>query len=134
MGMLTALDAPEHMLDEHELNFVTNIRKHGWFKMGVMGEGEIPNFAYTTGFWKTIGFPELITFSMKDSNAHQTFCNIFNDVQGGRQLKAGERIDDILNNLDIVLLPMDKRHYKCSHNQCFRPCYRCCGRCIYHNI
>jgi len=108
----TALDAPETLLDEQEKSFVANIRKHGWFKTGVLGEGAFPNFSYSTGLWKTIGFPELITFSVKDENAHQTFWNIFNDVKGGRHLKVGERIGDILNDLDIVLLPVDKRYYE----------------------
>jgi hypothetical protein len=110
--MLTALDAPEDLLDEHDKKFVASIREHGWFGTGVLAEGEKPEFYYSTGFWKTLGLPELIAFSLKADAAHQIFWNIFNDARAGRQFENGKRFDNILNTHDIVLLSVDKQHYR----------------------
>jgi hypothetical protein len=109
--MQTALDAPEDLLDEHEKEFVANIRAHGWFRTSVFAEAGHPGFCYTTGFWKTLGLPELIAFSLKSEAAHGIFWNIFNDAKAGRQFEKEKRCDNILNAHDIVLLPVDKRHY-----------------------
>ena len=110
--MRTALDAPEDLLDKHEKNFVANIRKHGWFGTGVMAEGDLPGFYYSTGFWKTLGIPELIAFSIKSDAAHGIFWNVYNDAKAGRQFENGKRFDEILKAHDIVLLPVDERHYR----------------------
>jgi hypothetical protein len=110
--MLTALDAPEAAFDEHEKKFVANIREHGWVVTNVFAEGEMPGFSYTTGLWKALGVPELIVFSLKTEAAHQIFWNIFNEAKAGRQFQNGTRINNILNTLDVVLMTVDKQHYR----------------------
>jgi hypothetical protein len=37
--MRTALDGAEETLDEHERDFIGNIREHGWFRTSVSGDG-----------------------------------------------------------------------------------------------
>jgi hypothetical protein len=110
--MLTALNTPEGLLDEREKNFVAKIREHGWFRTNVFAEADHLGFCYTTGFWKTLGLPELIAFSIESDAAHGIFWNIFNDAKVGRQFENGKRCDNILNAHDIVLLPLDTRHYE----------------------
>ena len=71
--MLTALSAAPDTLDEHENNFVAKIREFGWFRTNVFPEDDLPGFSYTTGFWSSLKFPELITFALKSDAAHQIF-------------------------------------------------------------
>jgi hypothetical protein len=109
--MLTALDANPNQLDEQETNFIQNIREFGWFRTSVFPEDGLPGFSYSTGFWNALKFPELITFSLKSDTAHQIFWNVFNDLKGGRDLVPKKRLADILDGADIVLIPVNKRHY-----------------------
>jgi hypothetical protein len=109
--MLTALDANPDRLDEHEKQFVARIREFGWFSTNVFQEGDSPGFCYTTGFWRNLKVPELITFSLKSGVAHQLFCNTFNEIKSGRELRPKQRLGGILEQLDIVLLPVDRPRY-----------------------
>jgi hypothetical protein len=109
--MLTALDANPDSLDEHEKNFVAKIRQHGWRGTNVFPEGDLPGFGYTTGFWSSVQFPEVITFSLKSEAADQIFWNIFKDTKEGRPPGRQRRIRNILERMDVVLLPISKRHY-----------------------
>lgn len=110
--MLTALDAPESALDEHERRFVANIRKHGWIRTSVFGEEGNPAFAYTTGFWVTAQAPELVIFSMKDELAHDVFWDMFRTSKSGLTYPIARRTNDVFANLPAYLFPVAKRHYR----------------------
>ena len=109
--MLTALDAPESALDEHERNFVAQIREHGWFGTHVFADDDGPGFTYTTGFWVTLGQPEVIMFGMKSDIAHDVMWDIFRHLKAGKTLPVRTRTDDVFGNLQACLFPMDKAHY-----------------------
>src|SRR5262245_1598505 len=63
-SMRTALDALTSQLDQHEQDFVAKIREFGWFGTNVFEDAEGPGFSYTTGFWVSLGVPEVIVFSL----------------------------------------------------------------------
>ena len=111
--MRTALDSDPERLDKHEKNIVANIREHGWFATHVHNNADDPDpkptFSYTTGLWVTLGVPELIIFSMKRETAHKMFWSVFRALKAGQKFGHGARIPDVLNNLDVALLPIDKR-------------------------
>lgn len=109
--MLTALDAKPENLDEHEKNFVEKIREFGWFRTNIFPEDNLPGFSYTTGFWSSLNFPELITFALKDDAAHQISWNVFNDLKRRREMLLKQRLSDILDGADVVMVPVDKRYY-----------------------
>ena len=109
--MHTALDRDPAGFDEHESKFVAQIRQHGWFRTGVQGKMGLPSFSYTTGFWCTLGFPEIVVFSLKPEAAHDLVRQIFGAVRAGERLGFGKRAGGILSKLDVALLPVDKRHY-----------------------
>lgn len=110
--MRTALDADPERLDGHEQKFVANVREHGWFGTHVFGDDQGPEFTFTTGFWLTLGCPELIAFSLKRDTAHDIFWTFYRAMQDGTRYNIGSRVSDILTNLDIVLIPVDKGHYR----------------------
>ena len=110
--MPTALDADPQWLDEHEKNFVANIRKFGWFATHVFADDGLPGFSYTTGIWTSLKFPELITFSLKRENAHGIFWEVFNAVKAGTEIAVGKPIPEMLVNGDITLLPVDTSQFE----------------------
>ncbi len=112
--MLTALDAPPEMLDQHEQNFVAKIREHGWFDMQVGADDDGPGFSYTTGFWLKFNFPELIVFALPPKTAHDAFWHIHREIETGNRLAIGERTDAIFEGLAAVLLPVAPQQYR-SH-------------------
>lgn len=110
--MLTALDADPSALDEHETNFVSQIRQHGWFGTHVFGDDEGPGFSYTTGLWLNLNFPEVITFSLTREIAHDTFWHIARMLKDGDGLAIGQPTDSIFENSGAVFLPVAERHFK----------------------
>jgi Domain of unknown function (DUF4262) len=110
--MLTALDARADALDSHEQDFVAQIREHGWFRTNVFADEERPGFSYTTGFWLTTGFPEIIVFSLKTETAHSILWDLFREVHSGKIPAIGRAVSDIFGNTNAALIPCAKKHYR----------------------
>ncbi len=110
--MRTALDADPSQLDEHERSFVDNVRKHGWMCMSIAADAEGPRFAYTTGFWLNLNFPEIITFSLGGGSAHDTLWHVFREIKCGRRFKIREPAADVFVNLNAFLLPVPTRQFE----------------------
>jgi len=108
--MRTALDAAEETLDERERDFIRNIREHGWFRTSVFGDGQNPSFSYTTGFWLTLGFPEIVVFALKPETAHAVLWDIWNDIRQDRTPAIGEPAD-LFGNHKGYLLPVRQAEY-----------------------
>ncbi len=111
-SMITALDADPSNFDEGERKFVANIREYGWSGTSVSAEDGHLGFSYTTGFWKMLAFPELIIFSLRPEAAHEMLWNIFRAREAGRELSQSAPISGILESMNVVLLPVDKRYYR----------------------
>ena len=109
---MTVLDAVPSMLDERDRNFCDNVRKHGWFNTGVMGEAEHPGFSYTTGFWLSAQIPEVVIFSSKNSIAHDVFWDMFRQSKAGEKYPIGQRTNQLFANLPAYLFPVAKKHYQ----------------------
>lgn len=109
--MNTALLAPEGTLDEDEQRFVSSIREHGWYRTRVFAEGDQPEFSFTTGFWVTLGQPELIVVGLQSDIAHAVLWDAFRYLKAGGQLPLRARTDDVFGNLPAVLYDMDKKFY-----------------------
>jgi hypothetical protein len=110
--MRTALDAAPSMLDEHERKFVANIRDHGWFHTSVHQDETGPGFSYTTGFWLNMDFPELITFSLSQEVAHDTFWHIYRELKAGQSFVIRQPVENVFAGLKGAFLPVLQRHFK----------------------
>jgi hypothetical protein len=110
--VLTALDTDPAQLDEHEKRFTEKIREYGWRGTNVFAEDDLPGFAFTTGLWLTLRTAEIIVFSLEEDASNQIFWNIFNDAKGGREFRSHQRLANVLERYDVVLLPVAKRHYR----------------------
>jgi len=109
--MDTALLAPDSALDDAERAFVASIREHGWFRTNVFADDDGPGFSYTTGFWVTLGMPELIMFGLKSEIAHDVFWDVFRDLQAGKTLPSRSRTGDVFGNHDAFLFPVNRDLY-----------------------
>ena len=110
--MRTALNADSLKLDEHERNFVEQIRERGWVGTHVAPDEEGPGFSYTTGFWLKLNYPELIVFSLPGNVAHDTFWHVYRGLAAGRRFPVGEPTEDIFQNCSAMLLPVSPRQYR----------------------
>jgi hypothetical protein len=110
--MRTALDEDPSELDEHERNFIANIRQHGWFATFVFADGTGPNFTYTTGFWLNVNFPEIITFSLKKEIVHDTLWHLYRELKRGEKFAVGEPVENVFANLKATLLPVAEHQFE----------------------
>ncbi|MDJ0629766.1 MAG: DUF4262 domain-containing protein [Rhodobacter sp.] len=109
--MFTALDLDPAELDQHDRNFVTQVRQFGWFGTHVFGDEDVPAFSYTTGFWVNHGHPELIVFGLKRELAHDVFWHTWNDLPKGRPVSIGVAVADVLESVSVYFLPVDRAKY-----------------------
>jgi hypothetical protein len=111
--MRTALDRPDSQLEASERKFLAGIREHGWFDTWVFDrEDQLPDFSYSTGFFSSLDFPEIIVFSLSNEVSHSILWDIFRDVQGGIVPLIGVRTSNLLGNGDAALLPVSKFQYQ----------------------
>ena len=110
--MGTALDADASALDEHERRFVSAIREHGWFQTSVFADKTGSGFSYTTGFWLNLSFPELITFSLRQEAAHDTFWHMHRELERGHKFAIREPIENVFANLRAALLPVPSYRFQ----------------------
>lgn len=108
----TALDAPASALDADEQTFVAQVREHGWFCTHVHADDEGPGFSYSTGFWLTLGQPEVILFGIRRETAQAALWSLFRMLQAGRPLRAGVRDEDLFNDLPAWLEVVDPARYR----------------------
>lgn len=109
--MKTALDFDKADLDEHEQLLVDRIGEHRWCGAYVTGEGEEPSYTYTTGFWRTFNFPEVVISYLSDEVTNEFFWAIFHALDSGVRYPVGEPVDGIAEGFSAVFLPVAKSNY-----------------------
>lgn len=113
--MKTALDLDEFELDQTERDFLSQLRKHGWFGTRVFDpEKQEPEFTYTTGFFHGLNYPEIIVFSLPKQVSHDILWDIYRDIREGNGPKSGAKLSGIFGNNQAVLLPVS-RHFYAEH-------------------
>ena len=110
--MLTALDVPEASLNDAEKNIVAKIREHGWFCTSVIAEEGYLGFSYTTGFWKSLGAPEIVVFSLPSETAHDLLWNAYRYIKDMSFLPIGSRTSVLAERFDLTFLPVRREEYQ----------------------
>jgi hypothetical protein len=101
----TVLDDPTDSLKDYEKELIARVGEHGWQTTSVLG-GEAPAFSYTTGFWVTLGSPELLVFDFPPQLAHDVFGQVMRERRSGRELPMGEPLSGILGGESVYLFPV----------------------------
>jgi hypothetical protein len=110
--MPTALEFEDSDLDPRERKFLTEIRKYGWFNTRVFDPDQIePDFSYSTGIFESVGFPEIIVFSLPKQVSHDILWDIYRDLADGKSFASRTKIPGIFGNHDAVLMPVAKSKY-----------------------
>ncbi|MFP1132136.1 DUF4262 domain-containing protein [Asticcacaulis excentricus] len=107
--MTNALDRDDKDFSDYERKIVRCVREYGWFATSVLADQEGPDFTYSIGFEATVSQPEIIMFSIK--HGHDFLGDIYSLMKNGKTFEPGIRVPEILRNLDVVFLPVDKRFY-----------------------
>jgi hypothetical protein len=102
----TVLADPVQGLSEYEQELISQVREYGWRSTHVFDpDGGAPAFTYTTGFWLTLGYPEVIVFDFPGDLAHDVLGQMFREIRRGRVLPTAEPVEGILSGENIQLLP-----------------------------
>lgn len=109
--MQTALDLTPSDLDADQQELVEIIRTWGWNFTSFPAADGYPAFAYTTGFWLNLGFPEMVVFSLPEKVAQNAFWDIWNMIKAGNRPPVNEPVPVFGNNMNGYLLPVDKAEY-----------------------
>jgi hypothetical protein len=104
--MRTGIDLAESELNAHEKQIVAAVRSDGWFGTHVTSGEGAPAFSYTIGFWKTLGLPEILTFSLPGKTAHGSFWALYDLCKASGALPIATPVPEILNNVDVQFFPL----------------------------
>lgn len=105
-SMRTALDFADTSLNEHEKKIVNQVRERGWFCTSVAGDENNLAFTYTTGFWKTLGVAELLTFSLPPKTAYVAFDIAYQQCKTRGPLPVAQPMGDFINAVDVQFRPL----------------------------
>lgn len=101
----SALDRSPARFSDYEKNLVADVRKHGFFITYVRSDDETksPSFCYTSGFWLTTGFPEIISFGLPPAACSHLYWAIFRLLKGKKIPDSDTPISGISDVYDIFL-------------------------------
>ncbi len=91
--------------DEKERLVKDDVERDGWSVIYVFDDEEtLPPFAYSVGFFKTFGHPEIIIVGTTDALANPVINNMgFRIGEEGARYEAGCYYDDILEGFDCFM-------------------------------
>lgn len=104
-SIATTLDDPPENHTDYEAQMLSQIREFGWRTTHVASDTSTePCFTYSTGFWKTLGQPEVIVFDFPPALAHDVIGQMFNKLKQGEKFSQNEPISGILGGENVYLL------------------------------
>jgi hypothetical protein len=76
----------------HKKDITKRIEQHGWTAIYVGDYSKAPTWAYTIGFQRSLGAPEIIAFDLPQDSANALFHEVFREIQTGELvIRDGER-------------------------------------------
>ena len=100
-------------LTEYEKRIVENVKEFGCHVTSVFDPDEVePDFSYSTGFWETVGQPEVIILGLPSNMGHFAINETLRQCQAGLQLCDGQRIDWPYEEFDMICVarPVDAKN------------------------
>ena len=93
----------------YERDIIKNVEKHGCHINWVFDEKDSnPAFAYSIGFTKTVGGPEVILFGLPQETCAQTINHMLVLRAGGLVLEEGARVSGIFGEYDCIVRMVDE--------------------------
>jgi Domain of unknown function (DUF4262) len=92
-----------HLLADYESEIVQNVKDYGCHVTSVFDPDAVaPSFAYSTGFWETVGQPEVIILGLPSPMGPFAINETLRQCQAGLQLLDGQRIEGLFEEFDVT--------------------------------
>ncbi|MCM2425201.1 DUF4262 domain-containing protein [Streptomyces sp. RKAG337] len=99
--------------DERDRQVASSVSDFGWHVMGVGAQNETPaDWAYSIGLWHTLRSPEVCVFGLRVETMMRIVNTAGAAIRDGHPLAPDQRRDDILNDLDVAIRPVDSSWYQ----------------------
>jgi hypothetical protein len=109
--MRTALDAAPSVLNAHETNRCLHTQARMVPDLRVPRRAKSRLQLYDR-IWRNVNFPELITFSLSQEIAHDTFWHIYRELKAGQSFAIRQPVENVFEQLKAAFLPVSQQHFK----------------------
>ena len=102
---------------EFEARVIANVEHHGCsINVVIDSDGHDPSFAYSIGFPKSIGQPEVIVFGLSSSLMQSMINETHRQcAEAGLVIKEGAVVSELLDGFDCVLREVPKGRIDVEH-------------------
>ena len=98
----TALDDPHENQNDYERKLISRVKEFGWQSTHVFGDDEgDPSFTYSTGFWLTLGRPEIILFDLPSNLAHDVLGQAYRLFSDGTEFQLEKPVAGLLSKESV---------------------------------
>jgi hypothetical protein len=97
-----------HRRDRPDADAITIVERHGWCVLMVPEHADCPGWTYTVGLWHSFRSPELAMFGLDITVMKNCVGGLAQQATAGRQLVAGQRFDDIVEDRPVHLRPVEE--------------------------
>lgn len=99
-------------MDEIERQVIDDIAQYGWHVIQVAEDDEGPAFAFSIGFYRSFGHPEVIITGLPIDVMHVILNAIGDSLRAGMRFEADGTYDTLLEGYDCTFRPVPKEQYR----------------------
>jgi hypothetical protein len=103
------LPTPEDDLDRQILD---TIAREGWMVLGIEASDEGPQYAFSVGLFRTLGYPEIVVMGLPPAVSQDLINEIGSRVRAGDRFGVGQRYEGIASNFPLAFIEMDRAYYR----------------------
>ena len=90
-------------LTDYESEIVKNVKDYGCHVTSVFDPDDVaPTFSYSTGFWETVGQPEVIILGLSSQMGLFAINETLRQCQAGLQLSDRQQIEGLFEEFDVT--------------------------------
>jgi hypothetical protein len=97
--------------DDFERELLETVRDYGWQVTMIPEDEEGSAFAFSVGFFETLGHPEIILFGLRLETMHSLINHIGDKIKSGSRFEHGQVATDILTGYEVMFVNVPKNHY-----------------------
>ncbi|MFN3649349.1 MAG: DUF4262 domain-containing protein [Armatimonadota bacterium] len=88
-----------------------DVAEYGWHTIGIEEDEEGPPFAYSVGFVRTLGHPEVLVAGLEPHLGHDILSTIAAEVREGQQFEPEREYEEILDGFLCAFKRVDPQFY-----------------------
>jgi hypothetical protein len=97
--------------DKSEQKVIDDIAEYGWHCVHVIAEGELVEYSFTVGLFRSYGHPELIIFGLPSKISHQILTIAVEAAKTGSPLDLTQPSDALLKNYSCCFAEVPLSEY-----------------------